>query len=504
MLPAASAAPRRHTLALALALLAVAALRLRRLPEAGLPDYDSVRNWHTLVAMRGGDFRNLFLPGCPAFFLSYLPVAGLTTNFHVFQTLNALLAVAGLGAFARWVARHTHLSPALTAALVGLAGTSLLLTFSGRDFTPNSGSLLLLTGLLAASHRRAQHPTPAALLRVASWLALGLSYNYKFLFALPVLAALEWQRADGLLGQRGTWARVLAVLAAPYVLLGGVGVALGLPWHRWLGFYVRTALPVQAAVAGRHSPVRLDWAYYPHFLLTHDPLLLAGWLATLGALAALAWHQRSRWRTWRGQPLAVPGLLLMWATCWLLGMSLLAKAPRGLLLAYLPLAALAVLALRRWLPPPGRALVLAAALAWNVALLRNELYARLPSHYPQVAAWLQAHGAQRIASTVGQGLWPYLAPTQTLTVVQHEHQLTALRQQGYDYVLLDSYWRVAGIAGFDSLRQQPPAAAWPEPQLTAPLLFLEHSEFTNLGYGATLQQAQTAARDSVQLRLYKL
>jgi hypothetical protein len=37
--------------------------------------------------------------------------------------------------------------------------------------------------------------------------------------------------------------------------------------------------------------------------------------------------------------------------------------------------------------------------------------------------------------------------------------------------------------------------------LTAPLLFLEHSEYTSLGYDETLALQKAASRDSLQLRL---
>ena len=85
-----------------------------------------------------------------------------------------------------------------------------------------------------------------------------------------------------------------------------------------------------------------------------------------------------------------------------------------------------------------------------------------------------------------------------------ERQLHQLRNQGYQYVLLDGYWRVAGLAHFDSLSAQQPVAAWSAPELHSALLFLEHSEFTGLGYEETLDASRAAARDTLPLRLYRL
>jgi len=477
----------------------VAVLRLWRLAEAGPPDYDSVHNWQIVQALARGDFSQLFHHGSPGFYLLYAPVGLLTRSFLVFQTINALLGVAGLGLFAAWVARRAALTALATAGLVLLAGTGLLLTFSGRDFTMASLNLVVYAGLLRSHFARLHRPALGAWLRVVGWLAAGLCLDYKFLFTVPILAVLEVWQADGL--WRRVWTRALLLLALPYVAFGALGVVVGQPWYRWLGFYVRTVFPKAANVAGRQSTLHLDLLYYFRYLTQFEsPLLLAG----LVGAAWLVWRNWPGWRVARTQPLPLPWYLLVWAGCLLAGMSLLIKAPRGLLFAYLPLAALALLSGRRLLPGWAVAGTLLAAIGLNVFRIQQAIYAPLPTHYPQVAAWLRQQGASKVASTVGIGVAPYLDETQTLTVITDERQLAGLRARGYQYVLLDGYWRVAGVARFDSLRRQPFVAAWPAPQLHQPLLFLEHSEFTGLGYDATLAASRAAAADSLPLRLYRL
>ena len=481
------------------ALLLVAGLRLWRLPEAGPPDFDSVRNWQVVQELAQGNFMHLFHHGSPGFVLLFAPVAWLTSRFLVFQALNALLAVAGLGGFAGWVAQEARLRGAETAGLVLLGGTGLLLSFSGRDFTMSSVSLVLMAGLLRAHYRRLQAPTPGRLVRVAAWLALGLCFNYKFLFAVPILVVLECWQANGL--WRQVAGRAALLLAAPYVLLGLLGTAVGLPWYRWLGFYWRTVVPAAANVAGRQATLHLDLGYYPRYLVAFEsPLLLAGLLGAL-VLAARQWS-RGEWRRGRQLPLLL--YLLVWSGCWLAGMSLLIKAPRGLLFAYLPMAAVAILSGRQLLPRPLLLASLVLAIGLNSYRLHAQLYTPLPSRYPAVAAWLRQRGATHVVSTVGNGLAPYLGPGQALTVITDERELTGLRRQGVQYVLLDGYWRVAGVARFDSLRHQPALANWPAPQLHQPLLFLEHSEFTGLGFAETLAASRAAALDSLPLRLYRL
>ena len=483
------------------ALLLVAVVRLWRLPEAGPPDYDSVRNWQIVQELAHGNLAHLFHHGSPGFFLLYAPVGALTRDFRVFQTLNALVGVAAVGLFTGWVSRKARLSGPEAAGLALLAGTGLLLTFAGRDFTMSSWDLVVFTCLLRSHFKRMYRPSLAAALRVAGWLALGLCLDYKFLFAVPILVVLELWLADGLWRQRGTWWRVLLVLAAPYVLLGAMGLAAGMPWYRWLAFYVRVVVPAAANPAGRQATLHLDLLYYVRYLASFEsPLLLAGMALAVGYV----------WRLWRAgriqwaRVLPLLPYLLVWAGCLLAGMSLLVKAPRGLAFAYMPMAALAVLGGRRLLPGWALTCVLVAAAGLNAFRIQREIYAPLPTRYPQVAAWLRQHHATKVASTVGIGLAPYLDETQRLTAIISEKAVASLRRQGYEYVLLDGYWRVAGVHGFDSLRRQTPVVAWPAPQLQRPILFLEHSEYTGLGYAETLEASRIAAADTLPLRLYRL
>ncbi len=485
------------------ALVAVVAVRLHGLPQAALPDYDSVRNWQIVREVAHGDLRNLFHHGSPGFSLLYAPVAWLTSDYRVFQHLNALVAVAALAWLVQFVARQQRLTAPEAALLLLFAGTSVFLTSSGRDFAMGSWSLVLFVGLLRAHYQRLRQPSPAALLRAAVWLAAGLSINYKFLLTLPILLLLELLYGGRLLWQPRHLLRVLLILATPYVLLGALGAAGGLPWHRWPAVYYNLVFPGASNAAGRAGHLRFDGLYYLRFLWDFEsPVLLPALAVGLVLLA------RRYGRGWRRPPLGLPLYLAVWAGCFLLGMSLLLKAPRGLLLAYPLLYVLAFLVARQLLH--HRAGLLAAgvglAVAFNLYRIQREIYAYAPTRYGQVAAWLQQHepGPVRVASTLSLGLAPFLSAPDTLAVLLAETALPELRRQGFRYVLLDASWRVVGATTFDSLCRQPPLAAWPEPLLTSPLLFLEHSEYTGLGYEQTLERQRAAAQDTVQLRLFQL
>ncbi|AIZ64504.1 hypothetical protein PK28_13985 [Hymenobacter sp. DG25B] len=494
------------------ALLLLAATRLHGLPQAALPDYDSVRNWQIVQEVAQGNLRNIFHHASPGFYLVFAPVAALQPDFHWFLYLNALLAVVAVGRLAAFVARYARLRGFETALLVLLIGTCTTLTFSGRDFTMSSASLLLFGELLRAYYERLQQPSRQALLRVALWLAAGLCINYKFLLTFPILGAFEILQADGLLWQRGNAWRVMAILAAPFLVLGILVTGLTiLPWYRWLATYAGILWPSAMNEAGRAGNVRLDLWYYPRLLLQFEsPLLMAGLLLT----PVVFWPELRAWR--KGLTLSV--YLLIWAWLFLGGMSLILKAPRGLLFAYGLFAALGFLVLRHLLSSAIMQQRLSVAvragilvglsllvIGGNLLRLQHHIYRYTPTQYQQVAHWLQEHGQRRVASTVSNALLPFAAPAGIqVEVISNENQLPALRAAGVQYVVLDGYRLVTGINNFSGLEKLPAAAEFTEPLLLSPLLFLEHSEFTGLGYEETLRRQQLALKMGPSLRIVRI
>jgi hypothetical protein len=279
------------------------------------------------------------------------------------------------------------------------------------------------------------------------------------------------------------------------VVFGVVGVLAGLPWYRWPAVYYNVLFPGAANASGRQGNVHLELTYYLRFLWDFEsPLVL---LALVSGPAL--WRRELFGGLRRINPVR---FLVVWVYAYLAGMSLLIKAPRGLLLAYALLYALTFVSLRRVLPGRMLVVVVLAACGLNMYRIQREVYAYSRSSYPQVAQWLGQRQATRVAATVGLGLAPF--GPDSVVAITREGQLEKLRQRGFGYVLLDGYWRVTNVQQFDSLRRQVPVAAWPEPLLTSPLLFLEHSEYTGLTYQQTLDLQRTARQDSLQLRLYRL
>lgn len=486
-----------------LAWLLVLGARLWHLAATPLPDYDSGRNWLTVQELARGDFKELFRHASPTFYLLNVPLVRLfADDFHGFVNVNALIGTLGVALLARTVARHAGLRRLDEALLALLIGFGSIYTFAGRDFAITSPALLLFAGVLNRYARRltADDVTARrrALLVATALLAVGYTINYKLLLLLPLAPVLEWQaRRDRTL----TWGTVLgglALLGLPLVIYAGIAYSVGLPWYRLPATWASMLLPHEANAAGRHRMLGLDLTYYLQYLFRFEtPLALLGLLAG----GWLAFRREASTLTTLARLLLLPGAGLLAV------LSLLVKAPRGLVFTVGPLTALGALGVYVVFGSHRRGLariVLVAAVAAQVGTLWREIWrwypvaTTTPPAYAQVASWLRQHNARQVNTTVGLALAPYAEPLGiTVTPATTPEQLATLPR----YVLLDGYRFVTGL---DSLGTNLPGQTvlqLPEPALLPPLLFLEHSEYTGDTYAATLARQRRAARQRWQLVL---
>ncbi len=72
------------------------------------------------------------------------------------------------------------------------------------------------------------------------------------------------------------------------MIFGLFSAVVGLPWYRWLGFYVRQVIVAGPNQSGHQGTVHIDLLYYIRYLTEFEsPLLLAGLVV-------------SAWLVWRG------------------------------------------------------------------------------------------------------------------------------------------------------------------------------------------------------------
>ncbi|HSI89743.1 MAG TPA: hypothetical protein VK927_01440, partial [Adhaeribacter sp.] len=388
------------SLPLALLLLA---LRYHLVSQAGFPDFDSVRNWEIVQQLAAGDFRKMFHHLSPGLFLLYAPLAGFIHDFHVYIYLNAILNVAALLVLVRFFQQVFALKHWEAALLFITLGTAVFLVYSARFFTIESAGLLIFSLVLQTYYYRFARNSRRRFYQTVALAALGLMFNYKFLLLLPVALVLELWHKDGVVNLKVLLNSLLIVLF-PYVLLMVFSVVVGLPFYLFPASYYSVLNPVTENAAQRTGFFRLDVLYYfQYFLRFESPLL---WLGVLGFPVIFR-----RWfiRGFNGYN------YLGWVAFAVLGgMSLILKAPRGLLFVYALFYLLGFLTLRQFrLPRWLFAVLVLAASGYNIWLINREIYVYSRSGFPALAEYVKRQEIRKVAGTVGIGLKPYLPPAIT-------------------------------------------------------------------------------------------
>jgi hypothetical protein len=294
--------------------------------------------------------------------------------------------------------------------------------------------------------------------------------------------------------------QVTLLLLAPFVLLGLVALLVNQPYYRFPASIISINHFTRATPAQRTGRFNFDLLFYVRYLLDFE------WPLLVPALLLFPYVYRHelfrapyrRLNTWQ--------YIFAVIYLFLLGMHLLVKAPRGLMLIYGLLYGLTYLVLHRIIPKRWVVgLILLSGVAYQIFKLYQEVYAYSGTRYPQVVSYLQAHDIHQVATTVGLNLLPYALPEGIeVKAVNNEEELARLKSQGYTHVLLDNYYRAANVLEFPTLETTRPEMAWPEPALVSPLLYLDHAEFNGLSYRQVLANQQTARREPRQIRLLRI
>ena len=191
-------------------------------------------------------------------------------------------------------------------------------------------------------------------------------------------------------------------------------------------------------------------------------------------------------------------------------MSFLAKAPRGLLFVLPMLYAMCFSAMVLFKGFQGKTkvfftIILSSLLiGYNVFLAQKNIFNYASTNYKTLANYLTINHIHKILLTNGKGIIPFLDKTIQTKLIANEQEIEQLKKQGYTHCLIDDYCRIAQLDSFVTLRKQQPIWQAPEPTLEAPLIYLDHSEFTGLSFGETLLLREKVKKDSIHLRLIRL
>ncbi len=479
-------------------LLVLYGARVMFLPEGALPDYDTVQNWQVAQQIASADFSNLFFHRSPLFNLFYGLVYLFLPSLKAQIMLNAGLNVLAVYLLCRVVAQKPGLTALQFCVLLLVAGLSVFMVHTSRYLTVESAGLPVFALFLTNYVRRCDSNQIKHFYWAIFWLAAGISINYKFVLLVPVVLALELFQASQLLN-KVTVLKSLAILASPFVVLGLLGFVLGLRWYHYPATYMGVVQFNVPNAAMRTGKFNSDISFYFRYLFAYESPL--AWSSL-----ALYFIVFRPWNYLRRQNLQLPDVLAIICVCFLAGMSLLLKAPRGLVFIYVPLYLLGFICLQRLLQK--NVTLFYSLLFFSILFCGYKCYDAIYKYsetgYEQMAAFIKKEEIPEVGQTVGNGLIPFSAQNFTVAPIARPNEWQEFIAKKPAWVVADTYYLTTNIQLFDSLQQLPARYSVHSPALLSPLLFLEHAEFTGFGYSKTMELRQQAIESKFQLRLLQI
>lgn len=468
-----------------------------------LLDYDSVHNLRILEEIHRGDWHNLFHHGSPLFYLFFSLFYLAFKDIYILLIINILITFLAIYFFCKslktnfggaWIWLGSSLFVITGCHYFSIESLSLLtgsiFWYQLSIFLENKNSLNTSLSSLRTPYKK--------LLAIGLWAGLTWLVNYKFMVLLPFLVWGVWvvkpYKSFALFFKDISF--IAIGFTIPILGLMFLGIMLGLRWYQ----YPATVLSI-FAVSGKHNPTATEWTYYWKYLLNFENILL------LFLIAGRFWTA-SKWKLHILEKYAlivVGGVLLV--------MTFVPKAPRGLVFV-IPL--LYLLGFQSFLIVKNHFLASRKArLVWigvglialGVQAIRmyQNLYVYKQSSYAQAAQYLKSQKTEVVFTTLGMGIYPYLDKSIRMEVLRELSDTMKFSQfKGKKYLLYDVFCETANHQSLFALKKKKAVMTYPEKTLLVPSLYLEHSEYTGLSFGKSLEKQQQLRKEPFQLWLIPL
>lgn len=468
-------------------------LRINKLWDTGLFDYDSAKNLIILKELSTGNFSNLFHHASPGFYLIYLPVYSVFKNFLFLEYFTALLNLLSVWLLVHHIGKYFRLNNERFIVLIAFVGSSVYQIVSSRYLAMEALSQLLFILAFISYHKSlVQKEKKQHLIIFLSNLSIGLGVNYKFILVILVFAGYE------ILFAKRKWtlkmfSSTLIIFLIPVVFFTLLGSFLEIGWdnygkHFFVQAFIKDMNPNEEV-----SKFNLDLLYYvKYFLYFENPL---SWL---GIAAFIFVHKQKLWAT----PILRLSLFIVMA--FFLGMSLLQKAPRALLFIFpliYTLGFLGIMAvpIKKWI----KTCLIFLGISINIFLIYENVWKYSETAYPALATIIKDKKINQVISTAGLGISPFLSENTELKVALSEAELEDFKTNGGKFLILDSYFQIINNQEFRKINNNPSQLIYEhdEKSLASPYLFLEHSEYTGLGFEETLSLRKNAIEKGLKIRL---
>lgn len=504
-------------------------IRIYQLQLVAPFDYDSVYNYQILEQIAVGNYQNIFYHASPTFYTIFSIFYAISSDFWFLLYCNAFIGTLAIHIFVATFRKHNvYLLLFLGSSLllvansrylsiegISLLGSALLWNkikyffdvsknYSQKNQELTSGfalhlfyfSFAFLLLFLLLSNYKALVPI------FFMFMGFVIAYRNKFLLSKLPLAGKKTLQSNDCEGEEEFTLYIKVIyLSIIYFFLGLFLVVLAsmLLGQRWYQ-YPATIFSI-VATAKNTSASTFDFGYYFRYIFSFENPFLLIFLAIAFVFFIRNYKQTEDFRK------------IIWLVFLgtFLTMTLLAKAPRGLIFC-LPLGYYLAfeggLHISRYLKSQNRWLffsLIAVMLFFQVKHIFSEIYDYTPTNYPKVAQYLQKNDAQVVFSTLGLSVYPYLDKNIQLVVMREAKDTMLFKSySGKKFFLYDAYAEVAKHQSLISLKKTSFDTTFSEKSLLSNMLYLENSEYNKLTFSQSIEAALKARQEAFQVGVKKI
>jgi hypothetical protein len=469
-------------------------LRIYLLPNIGLWSYDSCKNFMILAEIHQGNFSNIFVHASPLLYFVFFLVSLVSENYIFLNIFNAFLATIvvflGLGSLKKY--------DKLVFSL--FLGTSFFMMSASRYFSIDILGLLLFCIFFIYYRKNERHFFYKGIL-----LGLVFAVNYKVALAIGVLVLYD----VFLLGSRiyseqtknidllkkmilkvlQKWVFITFGIISFTLLIASLGVLLGKPFYVLPASWFKIIWqPNMIQKSGQ------EFSFYFRYFFGFENFIIF-----FGILLSVFYTFQSKQKN-----LQKINLELFFVIVYFFVMCFIPKAPRGLVFIYPMLYLLVFQALRRFIIRNSVFYsIIFLSIAVQIYRFQIFTYSYSETNYPKIVQYLNKHKITKVASVVSLQIVPFLPKNISFASFKTQEELKLLKNQGFEYVLLDSSLEIANLQ-IHVVFAEAPILQFSEPSLLFEILYLEHSEFSGFSYTQSLENQKKLKAQKYHLKLYKL
>jgi hypothetical protein len=469
-------------------------LRIRGLEESGFYDFDAVKNFMLASEIAQGNFKNLFYHTAPFFNLYLSFLVKLFDGFLIPHYINASLVVIALIVFTEFIRRELKWDLMKSLLFLMLSGTSIALVNFSRYLAVESLSLLVFVVLAIVYYKSIATGKTKYFYWAAFVYAVLFGLNYKAILLFPVFVLVELYQQKRILRFKEIWQAGL-VFCVPFLFLILFAILAGLHPLQYFAVFFAELLGRATTHANATFFDTDILFYFKLFLYFENPLLIAAVLLFPVLLFQNRWHVRKEFSLYM--------YLFLIGYAILLGMSLVPKAPRGILHIYPILYFLLFLSIDEQINNRRTKIAIFVFLAfYNLFGVAKHIYAYTENNYQTFADYINKSEHTEVATTASLNIFPYLDRHVEAHLLMDNEDLSMYSRNTGKLLLEDSYHAIAGIP-FDSAAGRTVMQAR-QNTLLAPYLILEHCEFSGRSFEEAMQARKALQEAKYHLRLIEI